>query len=111
MVVVDFLVTDQANYIGFFEETFMLANISLEIALGMLFFPFGGADILFTSKELTQMQTTKQVKLFSTKKRVTAAQKMMIKSLCGLVSKAKNVSVIIFAKHLDDIEKFFFQTL
>lgn len=55
MVVMDFLVTDQANCVGFLKETFLLANISLEIALGMLFFTFGRADILFTSKELTQM--------------------------------------------------------
>ena len=47
MVFTVFLVKNKVNQIRFFEETFLVANISPEIVLGMLFFTLSEADIDF----------------------------------------------------------------
>ena len=47
MVVAAFLVTDKANRVKFFKETFLVANVSPEIVFGMLFLIFSGADVDF----------------------------------------------------------------
>ena len=52
MVVTAFSVTDKANRVRFFEETFLVANISLEVVLGMLFLTLSGADVNFSGREL-----------------------------------------------------------
>ena len=52
MIVAVFSVTDQANRVKFFEETFLVANVSQNVDLGMPFFTLSGADIDFTKKEL-----------------------------------------------------------
>ena len=51
------------------------------------------ADIRFASEGLTRLQTTKRVELFS----ATAAQE----TICGSVSKVKNVPVTISAEYSD----------
>ena len=52
MVVVAFSIKDKANRVKFFEETFLVANISLEIVLGMPFFTLSSADVDFLGGEL-----------------------------------------------------------
>ena len=52
IVVAAFSVTDKANWVGFFEETFLVVNISPEIVFEMLFFTWSGANIDFLSREL-----------------------------------------------------------
>ena len=52
MVVVAFSVTDQADRVKFIEETFLVANVSPDVVLGMLFLTLNGADINFPKKEL-----------------------------------------------------------
>ena len=52
MVIVAFLVKDKANRIKFFKETFLVANDSLEVVLGILFLTLHGADIDFLGREL-----------------------------------------------------------
>ena len=52
MVVTAFSVTNKANRVRFFEETFLVANISLEVVLGMLFLTLSGADVDFSGREL-----------------------------------------------------------
>ena len=52
MVVTAFLVTDKANRVRFFEETFLVANVSLEIVLGMPFLTLSSADVDFSVWEL-----------------------------------------------------------
>ena len=51
-VVTTFLVTDKANQVRFFKETFLIANVSLEIVLEMPFLTFSGADVDFLGREL-----------------------------------------------------------
>ena len=52
IVVTTFSVTDKANQVKFFEETFLVANVSLEIVLKMPFFTLNGADVDFLGREL-----------------------------------------------------------
>ena len=81
MVVADFLVTDQANSIRFFEESFLVANISSDVVFGMSFLTLSGADIDFPKRELwwrfytieKAFSTTKRVELVGKKEFVAAA--------------------------------------
>ena len=43
---------DKTNRVGFFEETFLVANISLEIVFKMSFLILSGADVDFLGQEL-----------------------------------------------------------
>ena len=52
MVVTAFSMTAETNRVRFFEETFLVANISLEVVLGILFLTLSGADVDFLGWEL-----------------------------------------------------------
>ena len=52
MVVAAFLVKDKANQVRFFKETFLIANVSLEVVRGMLFLILSRADVDFMGQEL-----------------------------------------------------------
>ena len=52
LVVAVFLVIDKANRVRFFEETFLMANISPEVVLRMYFLTLSDADIDFSDREL-----------------------------------------------------------
>ena len=52
MVVAAFSVTDQADKIRFFEKTFLVANVSLDMVLGMPFFTLSSANVNFPKKKL-----------------------------------------------------------
>ena len=52
MVVAAFLVTDKANLIRFFEKTFLVDDVSLEVVFGMLFLTPSGVDIDFIDWKL-----------------------------------------------------------
>ena len=47
MVVAAFSMVDKANRVRFFEETFLVANVSPEVVLGIPFLTMSGADIDF----------------------------------------------------------------
>ena len=52
IVITAFSVTDKANRVRFFEETFLVANISLEVIFRMFFLTLSGADIDFLDQKL-----------------------------------------------------------
>ena len=52
MVVIAFLMIDKANRVRFFEETFLIANISPEIVHEILFFNLSNANIDFLDWKL-----------------------------------------------------------
>ena len=52
IMVVAFSVINQANRVKFFEETFLVTNVSLKVVFGMFFLILSGADIDFLKKEL-----------------------------------------------------------
>ena len=68
IVVATFLITDKANRVRFFEETFLVANVSLEVILGMFFLTLSGADIDFLRRELRWRTYTTQEALPTTKR-------------------------------------------
>ena len=81
MVVATFSVVDKANRVRFFEETFLVANVSPEVVLGMSFFTLSDADIDFSGRELRwrtytteeALPTIRHVKLVGKKVFATAA--------------------------------------
>ena len=48
MVVAAFSVEDKANRVRFFEETFLVANVSPEVVFEMLFLTLSGANVDFS---------------------------------------------------------------
>ena len=52
MVIAGFSVEDKLGKVRFFQETFLLANISLEVVLGMPFLTLSSVDIRFPEREL-----------------------------------------------------------
>ena len=52
MVVAAFSVTDQTNRVRFFEETFLVANVSPDVVLEMPFLTLSSANIDFPKREL-----------------------------------------------------------
>ena len=81
MVVVAISVEDKANQVKFFEETFLVANVSPEVVLGMLFLTLSGADVDFSGRELRWrtytteevLPTTRRVELVGKKEFAAAA--------------------------------------
>ena len=81
IVVAAFLVTDKANQVKFFEETFLVANVSLKVVFRMLFFVFSSANIDFLDWELCwrtyitekTLLTSRCVKLMEKKEFAAAA--------------------------------------
>ena len=75
MVLANFQVEDKLGRSQFFQETFLLADISTEVVLGMPFLTLSNADIQFIEKELTWrsyttakvLPTIKQVELINKK--------------------------------------------
>ena len=45
MIIAIFQILDKHRCFQFFQETFLLANISMEVVLGMLFLIFGNVNI------------------------------------------------------------------
>ena len=72
---------DKLGRARFFQETFLLADMSTEVVLGMLFLTFSNADVQFVKKELTwrsyttaeALPTTKRVELIDKKEFAKAA--------------------------------------
>ena len=61
MVIAAFSVVDKTNQVRFFEETFLVANVSPEVVFGMLFLTLSSANIDFSSWELQwRNYTTKE---------------------------------------------------
>ena len=81
MVVAAFSVVDKANRVRFFEETFLLANVSPEVVLGMPFLTLSNADVDFLSRDLRwrtytteeALPTTRRIELVGKKEFAAAA--------------------------------------
>ena len=67
MVVKSFSVTDKGNWVRFFEEIFLVANVSPEVVLGMLFLTLSIADVNFLGRELWWKTYTTKKTLPTTK--------------------------------------------
>ena len=52
IILADFSVQDKLGKVRFFEETFLLADTSMEVVLGILFLNFLDTDMQFEEKKL-----------------------------------------------------------
>ena len=83
IVVAVFSVTDSANQVRVFEETFLVANVSPKVVFGMLFLTLSDANINFLGRELRwrtytikkALPTTRCVKLVGKKEFAAATLK------------------------------------
>ena len=81
MVLASFQVEDKLGKIQFLQKTFLLADISTEVVLGMPFLTLSNTDVQFIEKELTwrtyttaeALPTTKRVELINKKEFAKAA--------------------------------------
>ena len=81
MVIAAFQVVNKLGCSWFFQKTFLLADISMEVILGMPFLTFSNADIQFAEKKLTwrtytiekALPTTCQVEIIDQKEFAKAA--------------------------------------
>ena len=96
---------DKLGRARFFQETFLLANISAVVVLGMLFLTLSNANVQFVEKELTwrsyttakALLTTKRVELIDRKEFAKAALDENFETFVIHVASLKLVSGI----HLD----------
>ena len=51
IVIANYSIKDKLKRVRFFQETFLLTNISLKMVLEILFLSFSKADIWFTKRE------------------------------------------------------------
>ena len=80
MIVIAFSMTDKADKVRFFEETFLVVNISLDMVFGIHFLTLSDADIDFLKRKLwwrfyiikEAFLTTKQVELVGKKEFASA---------------------------------------
>ena len=68
MVLASFQVEDKLNRTQYFQETFLLADISVEVVLQMPFLTLNNADIQFTEKEFIWRSYTTAEALLITKR-------------------------------------------
>ena len=81
IVVIAFSVVDKANRVRFFEKTFLVANVSPEVVLGIFFLILSGTDVDFSGWELQwrtytteeALPTTRCIELVGKKKFAAAA--------------------------------------
>ena len=74
MVVAVFSVVDKAHRVRFFEETFLIANVSPEVVLGILFLTLSDANVDFSGRDLRwRTYTTKEA--FPTTRRIKLVDK------------------------------------
>ena len=81
IVIADYLVKDKLGKVRFFQETFLLANIGLEVVLEMLFLTVNKADIWFVERELVwrtytaaeALPTTRRVEIIDKRELAAAA--------------------------------------
>ena len=68
IIVIAFSVTDKANRIRFFEETFLVANVSPEVVFEMPFLILSGVDVNFSGRELWWKTYTGEEALLTTRR-------------------------------------------
>ena len=104
MVVIAFLVMDKANSVKFFEKTFLIANVGLEVVYGMSFLTLSNADVDFLDWELwwrtyitkEALLTIKCVKLVRKKEFAVAALDLEYKTFIVHIASLSSTPLVIF---------------
>ena len=106
MVIASFQVVDKLGRSRFFQETFLLANISMEVVLGMPFLTLSNADVEFAEKKFTwrtyttkkAFPTTCQVEIIDQKEFAKAALNENIEAFVVYVSSLRSKMTIHLAR-------------
>ena len=99
MVVIAFSLTDKANQTRFFEETFLVANVSPKIVHGIPFLTLSGADIDFLGWKLwwrtytimKALSTTRRIELVCMKKFAATALDLESKTFIVYVTSLSSI--------------------
>ena len=74
--------TDKANQVRFFEETFLVANVSPEVVFGRHFLTLSSANIDFLNRELRwKTYTTKEALPTTRRAELVGKKKLQLQSL------------------------------
>ena len=98
IVIATFQIMNKIGCSWFFHETFSLADISIEVVLGMLFLTLENDDAQFVEKELIwrtytnkeSFLTTRQVEIIDLKKFAKAALEENVEAFLVLISSRKS---------------------
>ena len=104
MIIAGFQVEDKLNRARFFQESFLLAKISIEVILRMPFLTFSNADIQFAEKELTWRSYTAAEALPTTKRAELINKKEFAKAALDEESKTFMVFVAALKAPLESAE-------
>ena len=104
MVVAAFSMEDKANRVRFFEETFLVANVSPEVVLGMPFLTLSNADVDFSGRALRwrtytteeALPTTRRIKLVGKKEFTVAALDLEHETYIVHVASLSSISLVTF---------------
>ena len=107
MVVAAFSVVDKANRVRFFKKTFVVANVSPEVVLGMLFLTLSEVDVDFSRQKLSwstytikvAFPTIRRVKLVRKKEFVAAALNPEHETYVVHVASLNSTSLVAFDIH------------
>ena len=99
IVVAAYSVADKANWVRFFEKTFLRANISPEAVFGILFLILSGADIDFLGRKL-RWRTYITKKALLTIRRVEQVGK---KEFAATVLDSEHKTYIVYTKSVNSI--------
>ena len=108
MVVAAFSVVDKANRVRFFEETFLVANVSPKLVFGMPFLTLSGVNIDFPGRELwwrtytieEATLTTRCIDLVGNKEFVAAALDLKHETYLVHVASLNSTPLIALDIHL-----------
>ena len=104
MVVVAFSVVNKLYQVRFFEETFVVANISPKVVFGMSFFTWSGVNVDFLGREFQwktyitkkALPTTRRVKLVDKKEFVATALNSEYEAYVVYVASLSSTSLASF---------------
>ena len=114
IVVAAFSVVDKANRVRFFEETFLVANVSPKVVLGMLLLTLSGVDVDFWGREFRwrtytiqkTLPTTRRIELVGKKDFVAAAFDPEHKTYVVYVASLSSTSLASLRSILLDVYPF-----
>lgn len=96
MVIAYFLINDKARRSRVFEETFLLTDIIMNIALEMLFLTLNNIDINFTKWDFANNQAVKS--LYKKERRVLTIKNVQASGLDDFIFKVQKYLVIGISK-------------
>lgn len=107
MVITSFLIIEKVRKSRFFIKTFLFIDISMDVALGMLFFTLSNVEINFMDWELNWklyiivevLATTKEIKLIKKKKFKTTTLNLDDEIFVVYMTSSTNSNLNVYLSH------------